>query len=67
SAAWLAGTDDASMAFVAAYDAARKALWAISRPGAGPPPKTNRHLYWEYDRTLYRRRNVAERFFRRVK
>jgi transposase len=55
------------MAFVAAYDAARKALWAISRPGAGPPPKTNRHLYWEYDRTLYRRRNVAERFFRRVK
>ncbi|MDR1386639.1 MAG: HEPN domain-containing protein [Propionibacteriaceae bacterium] len=29
SAAWLAGTDDASMAFVAAYDAARKALWAI--------------------------------------
>lgn len=31
------------------------------------PPKTNRKNQWEYDKTLYRRRNEVERFFRRLK
>lgn len=31
------------------------------------PPKSNRKTPWEYDRTLYRRRNEVERFFLRLK
>ena len=31
------------------------------------PPKANRTDPWEYDKTLYRRRNEIERFFRRIK
>ena len=31
------------------------------------PPKTNRITPWEYDRTMYRRRNEVERLFRRLK
>ena len=31
------------------------------------PPKTNRKNQWEYNKTLYRRRNEVERFFRRLK
>jgi transposase len=31
------------------------------------PPKRNRLIAWEYDRTLYRRRNEVERLFRRLK
>ncbi len=31
------------------------------------PPKKNRKEPWEYDKTLYRRRNVVERLFRRLK
>ena len=31
------------------------------------PPKSNRKKPWEYDRTLYRRRNEVERFFLRLK
>ena len=31
------------------------------------PPKANRTDPWEYDKTLYRRRNKIERFFRRIK
>ncbi|MDR3299354.1 MAG: IS5/IS1182 family transposase, partial [Candidatus Accumulibacter sp.] len=30
-------------------------------------PKRNRLIAWEYDRTLYRRRNEVERLFRRLK
>jgi transposase len=31
------------------------------------PPKKNRKTPWEYDTELYKRRNEAERFFRRLK
>ncbi len=31
------------------------------------PPKKNRVNPWEYDRELYKRRNVVERLFRRLK
>jgi len=31
------------------------------------PPKKNRITPWEYDRTMYRRRNEVERLFRRLK
>jgi transposase len=31
------------------------------------PPKRNRITPWEYDRTMYRRRNEVERLFRRLK
>jgi transposase len=31
------------------------------------PPKDNRRRSWDYDRTLYRRRNEIERLFRRLK
>ena len=31
------------------------------------PPNPNRVAPWEYDRTLYRRRNEVERLFRRLK
>jgi transposase len=31
------------------------------------PPKRNRIDAWEYNRTLYRRRNEVERLFRRLK
>ena len=31
------------------------------------PPKSNRKDPWEYDKELYKRRNIVERFFRRIK
>jgi transposase len=31
------------------------------------PPKSNRKEPWEYDKELYKCRNVVERFFRRIK
>jgi transposase len=31
------------------------------------PPKKNRKHPWEYDKELYKKRNEAERFFRRYK
>jgi len=31
------------------------------------PPKSNRNVPWEYDRETYKRRNVVERLFRRIK
>jgi transposase len=31
------------------------------------PPKANRKQPWKYDRELYKKRNVVERFFRRIK
>jgi transposase len=31
------------------------------------PPKSNRKKPWEYDKNLYKRRNVVERLFRRIK
>jgi len=31
------------------------------------PPKSNRVTAWEYDRTMYKRRNEIERLFRRLK
>ena len=31
------------------------------------PPKSNRKEPWEYDKELYKRRNVVERLFRRIK
>ena len=31
------------------------------------PPKKNRVNPWEYDKTVYKRRNVVERLFRRIK
>lgn len=31
------------------------------------PPKVNRISMWEYDRTMYRKRNEIERLFRRLK
>ena len=31
------------------------------------PPKKNRKEPWEYDKELYKRRNVVERLFRRIK
>jgi transposase len=31
------------------------------------PPKCNRKNQWEYDKELYKKRNEAERFFRRLK
>lgn len=30
------------------------------------PPKSNRSAPWEYDKALYKRRNVVERLFRRI-
>jgi transposase len=30
------------------------------------PPKKNRKKPWEYDKTLYKRRNEIERLFRRI-
>jgi len=30
------------------------------------PPKKNRKDPWEYDKEKYKRRNVVERFFRRI-
>ena len=31
------------------------------------PPKANKLTKWDYDRTLYKRRNEVERVFRRLK
>ena len=31
------------------------------------PPKANRKNPWEYDKELYKQRNIVERFFRRIK
>jgi transposase len=31
------------------------------------PPKKNRKEPWKYDKELYKRRNIVERFFRRIK
>ena len=31
------------------------------------PPKANRQVKWDYDRTNYKRRNEDERLFRRLK
>ena len=31
------------------------------------PPKANRVIKWDYDRTLYKRRNEVERLFPRLK
>ncbi|SLN72004.1 Transposase DDE domain protein [Roseovarius litorisediminis] len=31
------------------------------------PPKANRLIKWDYDRTIYKRRNEVERLFRRLK
>jgi transposase len=31
------------------------------------PPKSNRLEKWEYNKELYKRRNIVERFFRRMK
>lgn len=31
------------------------------------PPKTNQLEPWEYDRTMYKKRNEIERLFRRLK
>ena len=31
------------------------------------PPKSNRKEPWEYNKELYKRRNVVERLFRRIK
>jgi len=31
------------------------------------PPKANRLIKWDYDRTDYKRRNEVERLFRRLK
>jgi len=31
------------------------------------PPKNNRKIPWEYDKTLYKLRNQVERLFRRIK
>ena len=31
------------------------------------PPKKNRKEPWEYDKDIYKRRNVVERLFRRIK
>jgi transposase len=31
------------------------------------PPKNNRKEPWDYDEELYKRRNVVERLFRRIK
>ena len=31
------------------------------------PPKANRLVKWDYDRTIYKRRNEGERLFRRLK
>ena len=31
------------------------------------PPKANRLVKWDYDRTIYKRRNEVERLFRRLK
>ena len=31
------------------------------------PPKANRLTKWDYDRTIYKRRNEVERLFRRLK
>jgi len=31
------------------------------------PPKSNRKNPWQYDKTLYKRRNEVERLFRRIK
>ena len=31
------------------------------------PPKSNRREPWEYDREKYKRRNIVERLFRRLK
>jgi transposase len=38
-------------------------------PGMTPvvPPKANRLIRWDYDRTIYKRRNEVERLFRRLK
>ena len=31
------------------------------------PPKSNRLVKWEFDRSVYKRRNEVERLFRRLK
>jgi transposase len=31
------------------------------------PPKTNRKEPWDYDKEIYKRRNIVERLFRRMK
>lgn len=31
------------------------------------PPKANRKIKWDHDRTIYKRRNEVERLFRRLK
>ena len=33
----------------------------------GVPPKANRLVKWDYDRTIYKCRNEVERLFRRLK
>jgi putative transposase len=50
------------------YDSATNRA-AIARQGATPciPPRKNRRQHVEYDRHLYRERNVVERFFGTIK
>jgi transposase len=45
------------------------ARWLAFQWGCTPvvPPKKNRKHPWKYDKELYKRRNEAERMFRRLK
>ena len=59
---------DKSLAMDKAYegDACRaKAEECGMRPVV--PPKSNRKVPWEYDKELYKGRNVVERYFRKIK
>ena len=59
---------DKSLAMDKAYegDACRA---KVEECGMRPvvPPKSNRKVPWEYDKELYKGRNVVERYFRNIK
>ena len=44
-----------------------RALAAANGHDPVVPPKKNRKIPWEYDKEKYKRRNVVERLFRRLK
>ena len=50
------------------YDSAALREWLMDR-GTQPviPPRKNRKIQYEYDKTLYKQRNIIERTFGRIK
>jgi len=65
---WKAAPQGAAMVMDRAYEGDETRQLVLDL-GMTPvvPPKANRVVKWDYDRTLYKRRNEVERLFRRLK